>query len=139
MSPKIVFAIRVIAVLCTLTLFIATHIPVPLLIEDVVSLFDKAIHAGAFFVFATLVILAFCLGPKPQTPSYRLLFGLLGYAALDEYLQGFVNRVPDLNDWIADAVGITVSFFLTSFLLRRLQFKLTESEAAIGSQQPLEQ
>lgn len=109
-----------------LTLFAATHLPVPELLEVAVSMYDLLFHGAAYFVLAVLAILVFCWDFKPQFKGISDAFGLkparqapwtlalllIGYAALDEYLQGFVNRYPDVRDWLADSVGVFVGWGL---------------------------
>ncbi|WP_437231159.1 VanZ family protein [Planctomicrobium sp. SH661] len=115
MSKSNVFLIRIAWVLYSLILFAATHVPVPRELEEVVSTFDKIIHASAFFVLAVLTILSL----PARRPSVWLLCGLLMYAALDEFLQRFVNRTPDLVDWFSDAAGIVAAFILMRLLMWR--------------------
>lgn len=110
-----------------IVLFAATHFPVPEPLEEIVSTWDKILHASAFFVLAMLTFLALYGKPRLQPPPIRLWVGLLAYAGLDEYLQGFVNRTPDIEDWLSDALGITIAFTLSRFLARRT--------ARAGSQQ----
>ena len=38
--------------------------------------------------------------------EFYLFFGLSLFGALDEYTQGFVGRMPDVLDWVADVFGI---------------------------------
>jgi len=102
--------VRVVWFFYATALFLMTHLPVPAPLENMVSTFDKAIHAAAFYVLAMLTLLAFPGKTARKTPSLVLLSALLGYAALDEYLQGFVNRTPDVMDWISDSTGILLAW-----------------------------
>lgn len=101
-----------------LTLFVATHTPIPTPIADVVTFYDKMIHAGAYLVLALLTASVFLNRESPAWTRLLLAGVLMSYAALDEYLQGFVNRSPDVEDWKADTWGIVIGCLLT-FPLRR--------------------
>jgi len=94
------------------TLFAATHLPVPEALLDVVSIYDKVMHAAAFCVLGLLTFLALGGVSPVRPPSMWMLSGLLIYAGVDESLQGFTNRTPDIADWISDSCGIVVAFLL---------------------------
>lgn len=103
-----IFRIRLVWLGYAVALFTATHMPIPEPVAEVVSAFDKFLHGLAFFILAVLSVCS-VLRKESRLSSWILLAVLfIGFAALDEYLQGFVNRIPDINDWIADSVGILV-------------------------------
>jgi len=115
--------IRGICIAYCLTLFAATHAPVPELLHEIVSVYDKMIHAAAFCVLGALIFLTLCGVPPSRPPSLWMLLGLLIYAGIDEYLQGFTHRTPDLADWISDGCGIVLAFLLVRcFVLIRLKY-----------------
>jgi len=90
-------------------LFCVTHFP-ELQLDVPIRAPDKVAHVGAFG------LLAFLFWRFAQTVWYPLsdrfvlaaAGSLLAYAALDEYLQQFVGRSPDLVDWLYDVAGIIV-------------------------------
>lgn len=125
-----------------LVLFSATHLPVPEMLEETVSAFDLLIHCAAYFVLTVLAIFAFYWDFKPRFEGVSDAFGLtpvrqapltlavllIGYGALDEYLQGFVNRYPDVRDWLADSVGVLLAWGLMRLIVHC--WKSQDSEAS---------
>lgn len=95
-----------------LTLLIATHIPTPELVIGGAMEFDKLLHAGAYFVLATvLFITARRLGSSNRLRTGLLIvFGVIAYGAIDELTQPYFNRSCDLSDWIADSIGVLLAF-----------------------------
>lgn len=89
------------------------HMPVPEKLPSVASN-DKLIHFTLYFVLVLLWGMAMRCGGHQLTGRVMIFawvgFGL--YAAMDEWLQGFVNRSPDMRDWLADKCGITASLAL---------------------------
>lgn len=88
-------------------LFGATHYPQPRL-PALIPQSDKVIH---FLAFGLLAFLFWkCVESLDRQLSGRFVWVaftvLIAYAALDEYLQQFVNRYPSLADWLADLAGI---------------------------------
>lgn len=90
-------------------LFVATHIPkIPDGLEPGVG--DKWMHTIAYAGLA--VLLAFAVACA-RDGSGRLTLKLAGglwltcalYGIVDEVLQGFVSRQPDIRDWGADLLG----------------------------------
>ncbi len=113
--------LRLLLIIYWIALFLATHLPVPKMIAKEVSAFDKIIHATAFFVLAGLLVLwdgwPFQLSPRRLL---LLMFLVIGYAALDEWLQTKVGRFGDTQDWISDVVGGFCALGLACLLQRRL-------------------
>ena len=93
---------------------IGTHLPADQ-VPNTFSAIDKTVH---FVAYAGLTILLaitiYRMMPVKYWEGY-LFVGLTLYGALDEYTQGFVGRMPDVLDWIADVMGVGVG--LASFLL----------------------
>lgn len=87
--------------ICAGCLFTLTHIPVPAPLTEWVSMRDLALHFSAYGALAALT----GAGYGRCWPAPLLLAGLTGFAALDEFTQGFVGRTPDVRDWGADALG----------------------------------
>ena len=95
-----------------LTMLIATHIPTPEMVIGGAMEFDKLLHAGAYFVLATvLFITARRLGSSNRLRTGLLIvFGVITYGAIDELTQPYFNRSCDLSDWIADSIGVLIAF-----------------------------
>lgn len=94
-----------------ITLFVATHVPTPQLVESAMQLNgDKAIHLAAYFVLTTLAC------GFARASGWRTVLGLpmlvgvavvvIGYGVLDEVTQPIVNRVCDVLDGVADTAGV---------------------------------
>lgn len=87
-------------------LFCATHFP-KLKLATRIPNTDKTLH------FVSFGLLAFCYWKFAETFHrplgapfvWRTVVVLAVYAAVDEYLQQFVNRGADWVDWLADMVG----------------------------------
>jgi VanZ family protein len=119
-TPRPIRLVRVIWVCYAIALMIATHIPIPEDFGTFVSVYDKLLHAGAYLglgVLTYLSLMDFRTGTLAVLPVY---VGLLLFAAQDEYLQGFVNRTPDFNDWVSDALATLVALCGLRFLMPRL-------------------
>ncbi len=97
-----------------LALFIATHVPTPEVIVGDILNFDKAIHAGAYFVLATLLFITCRRAGVTTNLTVRLgLVALaLAYGAFDELTQPYFGRHCSLLDWYADGVGIALAMGL---------------------------
>ncbi|WP_437192439.1 VanZ family protein [Planctomicrobium sp. SH527] len=94
-------------------LFYATHMRIPPSAKSLVHEYDKLIHASAFFILTVLSATTF-LRRNSRLRSWGILICLLlPYAALDEYLQGYFQRTPDINDWISDSIGILAGCLFT--------------------------
>jgi len=87
-------------------LFTLTHLP-PEKIAGAPQFWDKAEHFTAYFLLATLLgaSLMFTFPRRRHIPVWVLVIGM-SYAAVDELLQPFVRRDAELNDWVADALGV---------------------------------
>ena len=92
-----------------IVLFCATHYPT-LGLPAPIPQSDKVAHFVAFGLLAFLFWK--CVESFDRKLSGRFVwvaFVVLGaYAALDEYLQQFVNRYTSLADWLADLAGVSV-------------------------------
>ena len=89
-----------------------THLP-PEDIARAPRFWDKGAHFVAYFLLASLLGSALMLTfpHKRWIPVWILVIGL-AYGAVDELLQPFVRRSADLNDWIADALGVWAGVFV---------------------------
>ena len=91
-------------------IFWLTHIPVPQIAKQS-GMSDKTMHVLAYFVLTFLVW--FAVSPYQKTNWNRLkawivLVVVIGYGAIDEYLQGYVGRSVDPQDFIADMFGVVL-------------------------------
>ena len=92
--------------------------PVERLPPQIFDIWDKAQHAAGFAGLALLGRLAY-----PRLMS-GLLTGLLLYGALIEVAQAATGwRHGDVNDWLADAVGILIGVTLFRLLLPAISRK----------------
>lgn len=105
------------------TLFVSTHVPIQL--PDLPSQgSDKILHFAAFCMLALLVALnAECqFGELCLRHHVVLAIAMAAYGAVDEILQGFVNRHCSFGDWVADVCGVIVGLWLFKlFHLRLMQ------------------
>ena len=87
-------------------LFTATHYPRVRIPGEIPSS-DKLVHFAAFAILAVLWSRTF------ERRSTRFFVGstvgLVAYAGLDEWLQQFFGRYTDVNDFIANALGVLVA------------------------------
>lgn len=74
---------------------------------------DKLLHATSFGMLAALVVQARILHSR-----WAVLPLMLAWSAIDEWTQGIpgLNRSVDLDDWIADAIGIVLALAFAAAL-----------------------
>lgn len=114
-----------------LALVIGTHLPADQ-VPYGFSAIDKSVH---FVAYAGLtILLAFTIYRMRPVKHWEiyLFIGLSLFGALDEYTQGFVGRMPDVLDWIADIFGIGIG--LASFLFAAAWWK---NRRPMASQEPV--
>lgn len=99
-------------------IFILAHIPVPQFFHGA-QVSDKNLHYIAYFVLVFL--LWFAISPDRKVKWNRaavwwVLFVVVCYGVLDEWLQGYVGRNADVMDFFADLAGaLTGLVLLTIF------------------------
>jgi VanZ family protein len=103
------------------TLFVLTHVPVP--VQSPVRHFDKVVH---FLAYAGLGAGMVSVLPGAWRRSVTGLMLAIGaaclYGVVDEVIQGFVpGRTADVLDWCADAAGATVGATFAWTLARALR------------------
>lgn len=112
-------AILIVLFLYWPAIFIATHIPrIPRWVGQM-PLSDKALHfiAYLFLVF----LLWFAINPNRKVSWRRpavwwILFAVVWYGVADEWLQMYVGRCADIQDFFADLAGaVTGLILLTIF------------------------
>jgi len=102
-------------------IFVLTHIPIPVLrlpswvIRAQMS--DKSMH---FLAYLTLVFLWWSsISPYKKVNWHKAtvwwaLAVIVWYGAIDEWLQAYVGRTPDVNDFYADLAGTVAGLVLLS-------------------------
>ena len=101
-----------------LSLVAATHIPIPNWVRKT-GFSDKTMHYFAYFILACLLWLAVSPYKKANWRQFRpwlILLTVILYGILDEVVQGFVGRSPDLFDFLSDIIGALTGFIAVSLL-----------------------
>ncbi len=82
---------------------------------------DKVAHLCAFGLLAFLYWRFAESFGRPLSPRFVWITGLVlaAYAAVDEFLQLFVNRGADPTDWLFDSLGIAAVLALLEWRRRR--------------------
>jgi VanZ family protein len=103
-----------------LFLFCVTHLPF-LRLDLPIESSDKVAHLGAFGLLAFLFWRFVEALGRPLSGRFVYLAGfwLFAYAGFDEYLQQFVGRSTDLDDWLCDTAGITAVLLLLEWRRRK--------------------
>lgn len=101
-------------------LFLVTHFP-KLQLPGAPPSSDKVLHFVAFGGLAFLFwrfLEAQGMRMTPRVVAFSAVV-LVIYAAIDEYLQQFVGRSTDLEDFLADVGGIVIALAVLSALALR--------------------
>lgn len=99
------------------TIFVLAHIPIPQLVY-MAQVSDKALH---FLVYLILVFLLwFAISPDRKVnwrraAAWWVLFVVVWYGVVDEWLQGYVGRSCDFMDFAANLAGVVTGLILFSF------------------------
>ena len=101
-----------------MAIFILTHIPVPRMVLRSIRTSDKIMHFLAYFVLVFL--LWFAINPNKKVnwrkaAVWWILLLVVWYGVVDEWLQAYVGRCPDINDFYADFSGAMSGLILLSF------------------------
>ena len=98
---------RTLALVYLIVLFIGTHLPLEQA-EALAPSNDKSIHFAAYAVLTVLVLTGWELTIGVLQPKHYFAVWLAGvlYGAFDEISQTPVGRMCDMNDWMADVLGI---------------------------------
>lgn len=104
-----------------LGLFVIMHVPETGTGSFDVEGSDKVVHFIVYFLLAWLggrhlVATRPHLSPL-SLPAWGVFY--VAYAAMDEWLQGFVSRTPSVEDWIADLAGIIAATLFVNHRRRR--------------------
>lgn len=91
------------------------------------GIWDKAEHAGAYFVLAVLTVRALLVPPALRDAAL-VAVAIIGFAALDEWHQALIpGRFPDQLDWVADTVGALVGVAVTSIARLHLAGRMSRT------------
>lgn len=81
---------------------------------------DKVVHGVMYFVLGATIVRALRLSGRLTAGTLLLaVLAAAAFAGLDEWHQQWVGRDPELADWVADAVGLTLGVGALGFGLRR--------------------
>jgi len=96
------------------------HVPLPHSGVPRVPYLDKVAHFGLYFALSFLgAVRLVAFGSRITIDRLILWGGLYGvYGAIDELTQPWTHRTADLNDWLADAVGIASATWIAFVILR---------------------
>jgi VanZ family protein len=97
--------------------FILAHIPIPQLVYKA-QVSDKSLHFLAYLVLVFL--LWFAISPNKKVnwrkaAVWWVLFVVVWYGVVDEWLQSYVGRTCDIMDFFADLAGTLAGLILFSF------------------------
>ena len=117
-----------------LFLFSVTHLPF-LRLGGPIESPDKVAHVVAFGLLAFLFWRFAETLQRPLTDRfvYIAAFSLIAYGAFDEYLQQFVGRGTDLDDWLCDTGGIVVVLALLEWRRRKARRRAAARDETHGS------
>ena len=115
---------RTLAIVYFLLLFVATHLP-SVETASITDLSDKWLHFGGYAALTVLVLTGWELTIGALEPKHYFAVWLAGtlYGAFDEVTQTPVGRICDMNDWMADVLGVVcglVAFRIGRAALHRL-------------------
>ena len=98
---------RTLAVVYVIVLFVGTHIP-PEQAEALAPANDKWMHYAAYTLLTVLVLTGWELTVGVLQPKHYFAVWLAGvlYGVFDEVSQTPVGRICDMNDLIADVLGV---------------------------------
>lgn len=100
------------------SLFVLAHIPIPQVVRQA-DLSDKTLHFLAYFI---LVFLLWGTVRPYERVNWRratvwiILAVVVWYGVIDECLQGYAGRSPDVMDFAADLIGAGASLLVLTLL-----------------------
>lgn len=100
------------------TIFVLTHIPIPQLVRRA-GVSDKTLHFIAYMVLVVLVW--FAVNPYRKVNWRRavvwwILFVVVWYGVIDEWLQSYVGRGADVRDFFASLSGTVAGLIILSLV-----------------------
>lgn len=114
---------RTLAIVYFIVLFIGTHVPMDAA-EAIETVPDKWLHLTGYAGLTVLVLAGWELTIGVLEPKHYFAVWLAGvvYGVFDEISQTPMGRTCDMNDWMADVLGIVcglLAFRLGRTLLHR--------------------
>ncbi len=100
------------------SLFVLAHIPIPKVVKEA-DMSDKALHALAYFILVFLLwgtVRPYQRVNWRKTTVWLILALVVWYGVMDECLQGYTGRSPDVKDFAADIIGAGASLALLTLL-----------------------
>ncbi len=102
-------------------IFVLTHLPIPKIsrLQIRIDVSDKVAHGIIYFILVFLlwsVISPYKKVDWRRAAVWWILFVVVWYGVLDEWLQSYVGRVPDVWDFVADLSGSLISLVILSFI-----------------------
>lgn len=106
-------------------LFVVMHIPIDRDVRMPIEHGDKIGHMLGYFLLTWLGGRRLTAAGGKRHSNALFVWGAiyLGYAALDEWLQGFVGRTASFADWCGDVVGILMATLLLFVRRRRADYR----------------
>ena len=97
--------------------FILAHIPIPQLVYKI-GVSDKSLHFLGYLIL--IFLLWFAISPDKKVnwrkaAVWWVLFVVVWYGVVDEWLQSYVGRTCDVMDFLADLAGTLAGLILFSF------------------------
>jgi VanZ family protein len=97
-------------------MFVATHVPGSKIPEETFG-FDKVVHFTAYAALAWLAAtLLHVLGWWNWKTAMALVVVAAIYGGIDEWLQPYFDRNADIDDWIADMIGVAFGLAMFRFV-----------------------
>jgi VanZ family protein len=90
-----------------------------------INVSDKTIHAFAYFLLTLSWLLTYKNKASKLKISILIIVLIIFYGIIIEVLQGIVtnNRQPEINDLIANLVGILLAFTIFKMVLQKKLLK----------------
>lgn len=114
-----------------LGLFVIMHVPMGAQGPPTVIPVDKIVHVVLYFILVWLggrYLLAKGGVSMFTVIAWALVYA--AYAALDEWLQPFVQRTMSLGDWMSDVAGIVAATIIIAVVRHRTATVSEPAEAA---------
>lgn len=116
-------------------ILVVTTVPLPGRAGLTTSHLDKLAHAVMYSGLGWTVARALHRTGRSTGMALFVAVGAAGgFAALNEWIQAWVGREPDVGDWIADAVGLLAGLGLFLWLRRGRSERERSSTGGDGSE-----
>ena len=95
----------------------------PVEIDDVPDHFDKLVHAGSYFVLATLWFVWKYFRTTKTHSFFYICLALIAYGIFIEYLQGTwtTYRSSDIYDGLANGIGVILAWIILYVIFNKTQ------------------